>query len=824
MPTRFDLPHIDISAFVSSSGYSGQGSGGSSAVRVRAVHGAKLQNELSAAFAAMDADRFADERLLPTIGSYVEVELRRGGDPDGLTRKKQGIKSTAVKDGLDGRLVALYVPDHARGALDSILSDYRSGQLTKAGKPPKQASVEPVEAFRRARLETLWTDDIAALPIDPQHEMWWSVWIERGNENELENICGRLSLRAANRDRRLYFPELVVVPVFATRAAIELMMFATGVICELRRATDNPVFYMEDVRETQHEWSDNLAARIEWPGADVPSICLLDTGVNRGHALLEPAIAPADMQTYNVDWLADDHHGHGTAMAGIALHGDLVAQLADTATRVLSHRLESVKLLPPRGMDANSPNSYGTITQAAVAMPEITSPARGRVYCMAISNAGVSGAQPSTWSSAIDQAAAGAMIGDDAAAPKRLFVLSIGNTDPVFQMSQWAGQDAYPAEDPAQAWNALTVGGYTDLNTISDEGYETWTTLSEVGELSPHSRTSVGWTASRSPFKPELVLEAGNRAVSPARREILSLESLKLLSTGKDVDQLPLVPFDGSSAAAALAARCAARLMADHPDYWPEMVRALMVHSGEYTAPMKASFNSHPSLRDRYALVRRFGYGVPDFERATASARDHLALVAQSEIQPFRMQGGRKFNECHYYRLPLPNEILETLNNELVDLKITLSYFVEPNPGLAANVDPQRYQSFGLRFDLQRKNESAQRFKQRVNLAERENPQARLTSQPDDSRWLLGPDSISAGSLHCDTWSGPAIDLLGRDTLCIKPVGGWWRDRARPEIVNRNTRYALVVTLKGQRTDIDFYTPINLLVQSELEVVSSIEI
>ena len=60
--------------------------------------------------------------------------------------------------------------------------------------------------------------------------------------------------------------------------------------------------------------------------------------------------------------------------------------------------------------------------------------------------------------------------------------------------------------------------------------------------------------------------------------------------------------------------------------------------------------------------------------------------------------------------------------------------------------------------------------------------------------------------------------------LCIKPVGGWWRDRARPEIVNGNTRYALVVTLKGRRTDIDFYTPISLAIQSELEVVPPIEV
>ncbi|MEQ1520983.1 MAG: S8 family peptidase [Aestuariivirga sp.] len=824
MPTRFTLPHIDISAFSSSSNYVGQGGGGSSAVRIRDEHGTRLLNELNAAFEAADAIRVVDERLPPSDGSYVEVELRRGANPDGLARKRQGIKPAAVKDSPDGRTVALYVPDHARIALEAILEDYRAGPLTKAGKPPKEATVGPIETFRRARLETLWTDDIAALPVDPQHQMWWSVWTERENEGALESVCERLALRAANRDRRLYFPEMVVVPVLATRAAIELMMFATGVICELRRATDNPVFYMEDVRETQHEWSEDLAGRIEWPGADVPAICLLDTGVNRGHALLEPAIAPADLQAYDGNWLTDDHHGHGTAMAGIALHGDLVAQLADTEVRVLSHRLESVKLLPPQGMDANNPNSYGAITQAAVAMPEITEPERSRVYCMAITNDEVSGAQPSTWSAAIDQAAAGTMIGDDDNAPKRLFVLSIGNTEPVLQMVQWVGQDAYPAEDPSQAWNALTVGGYTDLTTIADAGYEGWTTLSEVGELSPHSRTSVGWMPSRSPFKPELVLEAGNRAVSPAREDILSLDSLQMLSTGRDVDRLPLVPFDGSSAAAALAARMAARIAADHPEYWPEMIRALMIHSGEYTTPMRGAFEAQLNLRERYALVRRFGYGVPDFERASASARDHLAMVTQAEIQPFRLQGTRKFNECHYYALPLPNAVLEQLDNEFVDLKVTLSYFVDPNPGLAANVDPQRYQSFGLRFDLRRKGESVPRFKQRVNLSEREHPHARLTSHPDDSRWLLGPDSVSAGSLHCDTWSGPAVDLLGRDMLCIKPVGGWWRDRARPEVVNRRTRYALVVTLKGRRTDIDLYTPINLAVQLETEVDFSIEV
>jgi hypothetical protein len=89
------------------------------------------------------------------------------------------------------------------------------------------------------------------------------------------------------------------------------------------------------------------------------------------------------------------------------------------------------------------------------------------------------------------------------------------------------------------------------------------------------------------------------------------------------------------------------------------------------------------------------------------------------------MQGNRKFNECHYYKLPIPADMLERLENEPVETKVRLAYFIESNPGLSANVGPQRYQSFGLRFDLQRRNESVSRFKRRVNPSEREDPHRR---------------------------------------------------------------------------------------------------
>lgn len=821
MATKFNLPHIDISRFRDTTPYTGTGSPGGGSVRVRAEHGRRLQAELNAALELTDLARSDDPRLPDPVGSYLEVELHRSASVDNLERKTDKIRPGAVKLRDNGnKNVALFVPDAARAAFREILSEYTDGPLTDGGNPKRQTVVEAIENFRQAKLETFWTDESRPLPEDRNEQMWWALWCRRDSDARIENLCERLGVRAASKDRWLTFPESIVIPVFADRVAIELMIFVSGDIAELRYASDNPVFFTDEVRDSQGEWTNELAERVTWPPSDAPSVCLLDTGVNRAHWLIEPALAVSDLHSVNVDWGTDDHdaRGHGTAMAGMALFGDLTAPLGDRSEPILTHRLESVKLLPPQNMGTNEPQNYGAITQSAISLPEIQAPNRKRAYCMAVSNDEISGSIPSTWSAAIDQAASGSMIGDGDDRPRRLIVISTGNVKAEIDADRVQHPDDCAAEDPAQAWNALTIGGYTDLGDVQDAGYDDWTALSSIGDVSPHSRTSVTWPQSKVPFKPELVLEAGNRALNPAKTEALTLDSLSLLSTGKDVGGMPLVPFQATSAASAQAGRLAARLISEHDEYWPETIRALMVHSAEWTGAMKAEFLNSNGSRENYPLVRRYGYGVPDFDRANASANDQLALVAQSEIQPFHVRGGRKFNECHYYQLPLPNNILEQMDNTPVELKVTLSYFVEPNPGLSANIDPQRYQSHGLRFDLQRKRETVARFKSRVNAAEEQGG----ANEPDDGRWLLGPQSVSSGSLHCDVWTGPAVELLGREMLCIKPVIGWWRNRSSVEVCNQKTRYALVVTLKSSDVEVDLYTAVQTRIGVENTV--SVEI
>jgi Subtilase family len=69
--------------------------------------------------------------------------------------------------------------------------------------------------------------------------------------------------------------------------------------------------------------------------------------------------------------------------------------------------------------------------------------------------------------------------------------------------------------DPAQAWNALTVGGYTDKIAIDGVKWPGWEPLAARGDLSPSSCTSMTW--GRWPIKPDIVMEAGNLATNTGR-------------------------------------------------------------------------------------------------------------------------------------------------------------------------------------------------------------------------------------------------------------------------------------------------------------------
>jgi len=229
--------------------------------------------------------------------------------------------------------------------------------------------------------------------------------------------------------------------------------------------------------------------------------------------------------------------------------------------------------------------------------------------------------------------------------------------------------------------------------------------------------------------------------------------------------------------------------------------------------------NALPKKEDMAAIVRQFGFGTPDQHDAIHSARNVLTLVTQDEIQPYLKEddGNIATNELRFHTLPWPKEQLAQLGETEIQMRVTLSYFIEPNPGPRVPNDRYRYASCGLRFDLRRPTESVDEFRVRINRELR--PSTPVSNAASDSaRWVLGSDCRHRGSLHSDLWIGPAVELAEKNHIAVIPVNGWWRERAKLGRVNSRIRYALVVTIRTPPVGVDIYTP----VESEITVPISI--
>ena len=107
-------------------------------------------------------------------------------------------------------------------------------------------------------------------------------------------------------------------------------------------------------------------------------------------------------------------------------------------------------------------------------------------------------------------------------------------------------------------------------------------------------------------------------------------------------------------------------------------------------------------------------------------------------------------------------------------MRVTLSYFVEPNPSNRGFRSRYRYESHGLRFDVKRPSESEYDFRVRINSAALNEEKGSRTGGGDDPHWLIGEHNRHKGALHSDIWKGSAADLASRGILAVFPSLGWW--------------------------------------------------
>lgn len=781
-------------------------------------HGGVLLAQIELLKPQMATSREAQEDAGLDGGFGLQVEFESFPDIElafeNLARERSGIELLNVRHEKQRTCATVFVPDGKLKHFEGQLRDYLEEKRDRKGHARDHKRLfNAIQQIRAASLKALWTDDIQVFPTSDDETFWWEVWLPiRGDRvlcvNTFRTLALAQSLRVA--PGALEFPERTVLLVYGSTGQMKRSIMTLNSIAELRRAKDTAEFFDSMSLEEQPTWIDELLDRTRFAGPNtaVPHICLLDTGVNNEHRLIAPALDHRDLHTVESAWGTDDTEGHGTAMAGLALAGDLTHAFSSDQLVEIGHRLESVKLLREVGDNAGDSRHHGYLTTEAVARPEITAPHRRRVFCMAVTaKDNRDRGRPSAWSAAVDRLAADV---DGQGAAPRLLVVSAGN---VIDPNAWIhypysnGTDCI--HDPGQAWNALTVGAYTDRIHITEPDTGDYQPIAPPGGLSPFSTTSSTWQP-HWPLKPDVVFEGGNAAHDALGAVWMS--SLSLLTTHHKPNQRLFTTMNATSAAAALAARMAAQLTAEYPKLWPESIRALIVHSAEWTDAMRTQFmpEGRQPLKTHYEnLVRYCGFGVPDLDRALWSVSNSLTMVGEETLYPFMREGRNqpKLRDMNLHRLPWPLAELEALGETQVEMRVTLSYFIEPNPSERGFRSRYRYESHGLRFDVKRASESEGDFRARINAAARDEEEG-TSIGGDDPGWTIGKKKRHKGSLHCDIWRGNAADLASRGVLAVYPALGWWKTRPGLERYDKAARYALIVSIRAPKVEIDLYNAV----------------
>lgn len=810
-----DRDHIIVNLPSEGTAYARRGSGGAGSLpqRNRSQHSAHLMERAEQAVLAgaewigsRDSDVAEGEP-----GYYLAFSMPKdeASSIDAVGDGTRRVELVAVQNSAAGETVlgTVFVPegkgDYFTNKLEAYSNpenDRRDNQGQIKG-PKNEALISRVVDVQIGSARSIFTDDLSYFPNTDEH-VWWEVWVRSERVRQVRSVATKLDLNV--RPDVLSFPERDVLLVYGDEQDITRLMRNSDGVAELRLSSDTPAMFSEMNAYEQPEWANDLKNRVHPAPPEAPCVTILDSGANNAHPLIRPALSNSDQHTVNDDWGVGDSprwNGHGTAMSGAVLYPALEAALASTEDVVFSFRLETVKILPSSGPD-NDQYSYGAITERAVDLVEAAEPQRARVFCMATSsNIQMRRGRPSSWSAAIDKLAYG----------QRLIVLSAGNVRDAISAAEYPDRnDLEPVESPGQSWNALVVGGYTQRTTITDPTFADWSPLAPVGGLAPVTRTGVSWDREWA-NRPDVVFEAGNLAhdgTNPAD----PVSDLQLVTTHYRPLSRLFESFGDTSAATAQAANLCGVLRANYPALRNETIRGLVVHSAEWTPAMQDELDAANVQADRLTVLRRYGWGVPDQSRAMLSAANAPTIIIEDQIVPFTEDA--KMNELRLHRLPWPSETLLELGEQPVELRVTLSYFVEPNPAERGWTRKHRYASHGLRFKLKRPLETEDQFQSRINMAASFDYEVGEGSEVDD-QWSVRERVRDKGSVHSDIWMGTAAELANRSTLAIFPVGGWWKEKPKLGRCGLPVHYSLLISISTE-AEVDLHTVISNQIEVEV--------
>lgn len=378
------------------------------------------------------------------------------------------------------------------------------------------------------------------------------------------------------------------------------------------------------------------------PPDNAPRIAVLDSGITAGHPLLSAAIG--DAQGFVAPGRdAADMAGHGTFVSGLALYGDVAAQIR-SGQFIPQLQLFSGRVFNDDDLDET------TFVEKSVeeAVRYFLQNYQCRVFNLSYGdlNKVYDGRHVRGLAYTLDRLSRELGV---------LFVVPTGNLrDDQLPVDPIAGYPDYLLElasrmlDPAPALNAITVGGLAILDATADarRNEHTIEDVPIAKPLQPSPFTRSGMSVGDA-VKPDFVEEAGNAAFKPGRnirKQGLGLVSMNAgFATGR-----PFRQDHGTSFAAPKVAHMAARLAHQFPDSSVNLVRSILACHAAWPDASVNLLNPSDNAPGRDKLMKLVGYGRIAKEAVFRSGPNVVTLYADDHIENNRTQ---------FFEIPLPAEL-----------------------------------------------------------------------------------------------------------------------------------------------------------------------
>lgn len=571
------------------------------------------------------------------------------------------------------------------------------------------------------------------------------------------------------------------------------------------------------------------------PDDDAPAVCVIDSGIQEAHLLIQPAIDDTASRCYLPGRPADDvgdfvsPNGHGTRVAGAVLYGETVATEGQPQlpfwiqnARVLDdNNIMPTALFPPELIRSVIERYHHSSRQTRIFNHSINSFSYCRLRHM------------SAWAAEIDLLCAEYDV---------LVVQSTGNLGITAPVPQAGVRDhlvagrVYPdylyepsarIANPGQSLQALTVGSVAYGNFESGA----WRTFAlERDYPSSFSRSGFGiWNV----IKPEIVEYGGDDVytnnVPPDVQGGGQIEAVcpDLVRTTLSPGPLNTRDETGTSFAAPKVSRLVAQLQRILPDEPALLYRALIVQSARWPTWAEdmlvqiRQLDPHHDYDRRLELigkvsdlVRLIGYGIPDEERATGNTDYRTTFITAGDTHIHA-------RECHIYQVPIPDELRRPADDFDIRLEVTLSYVAQPR---RTRRNLRRYLSTWVDWKSSKLWEEINNFRARALRDEENDADAMAggvlpwTFQEKSDAGLIRGVRRNSGTVQKDWAIVKSNDLPAQ--FCIAVVGhqGWSNDP------DSTARYALTVTFEILGQEIAIYEPLRTsLIELQAEVEAELE-